>query len=91
MKNLRRLAIVDLCVLCAAALTMDLQPEMIIKETDCALGVEVGRGAFGAVSLAVLKGSVQACAKVRARFVCMLRLLHYFVYVLGWCRSSTPV
>ena len=45
---------------------MDLPPESIIKETDCVLGAEVGRGAFGAVSLAVLKGSVQACAKVRA-------------------------
>ena len=51
---------------------MDLPPESIIKETDCVLGTEVGRGAFGAVSLAVLKGSVQACAKVRARCACTL-------------------
>ena len=51
---------------------MDLSPESIIKEMDCVLGGEVGRGAFGAVSLAVLKGSVQACAKVRARCACSL-------------------
>ncbi len=61
---------------------MDLPPESIIKETDCVLGAEVGRGAFGAVSLAVLKGSVQACAKVRARCaysVYALRSLLLFV------------
>ncbi len=57
---------------------MDLPPESIIKETDCVLGAEVGRGTFGTVSLAVLKGDrsvpvavpVQACAKVRARSSC---------------------
>ncbi len=76
--------------------TMDLPPEWIIKEADCLLGVEVGRGPFGVVCVeAVLKQaeleqqlstasgkSVPACAKVRrALALCRMRVSGCSVYL----------
>ncbi len=80
------------------AQTMNLPSDSIIKAKDCLLGAEVGRGAFGAVRLAMLKGSVQACAKVRAHCACSTRaflllrvsdmivlyLCHMFLRKLCW-------
>jgi hypothetical protein len=46
--------------------TVELSPECLIEESELVLDAEMGRGAFGAVYKATLKGRLLACAKVRA-------------------------